>query len=188
MLRRTTKTFSTFKSIITGLLLCCALVDPVVATFTWLHYQKTIVKKEVKRQIIAGIDKDDLVLLKFSKKEAQIKLRWEHSKEFEYNQQMYDVVETGTLGDTVYYWCWLDQKETKLNRQLEELSAQALGKDNKIREKNERLISFFNSLYFAASFNWNGSTPELFYRQFCLFSDLYSSITIPPPAPPPQLS
>jgi uncharacterized protein (DUF952 family) len=178
----------TFKSIITGLLLCCVLIDPVVATFTWLHYQKTVVKKEVNRQIIAGIDNDDLILLKFSKEEAQTKLRWEHSKEFEYNQHMYDVVETVTLGDTVYYWCWPDQKETKLNRQLEKLSAQALGKDHKIREKYERLISFFNSLYYTAFFNWNVSIPKLFCRQLCLFFDLYSSIRIPPPTPPPQLS
>ncbi len=178
----------TFKSIITGLLLSCVLVDPVVATFTWLHYQKTIVKKEVNRQIIAGIDKDDLVLLKFSKEDAQTKLRWEHSKEFEYNHQMYDVVETMTLGDTIYYWCWWDREESKLNRQLEELAAQALVKDSKIREKLERLISCFKSLYCTFSFNWNVSVPELLYKQFCLFSYLYSSIIIQPPTPPPQLS
>lgn len=138
MLRRKTSSVGTFKSITAGLLLCCVFVDPVIASFTWLYYQKAIIKREVKRQIIAGIDEDDLVLLKFSKEEAKTKLRWEHSKEFEYNRQMYDVVKTMTLGGMVYYWCWLDHEETKLN------------------------------------------------RRFCLFPNLYASITIPPPTPPPQ--
>jgi hypothetical protein len=188
LLREMINTAGTFKKTITSLVLCCVLVDPVVATLTWLYYQKTIVKKEVNRQILAGIDEEDLVLLKFSKSEVRTKLRWEHPKEFEYNRRMYDVVETMTLGDTVYYWCWFDHKETELNRRLEELAAQAMGKKNKIRKKAERFFSFFKSLYCNISFSWNGAIPELLSRQFCLFSEFYASVAIQPPTPPPQLS
>lgn len=158
-----------------------------MSTFGWLHLQKTVVKKEVKKQISAGIDKNDLLLLTFSKREARTRLRWEHSSEFEYKDQMYDVVETWTLGDTVYYWCWLDHKETKLNKQLKELADRASGKSKKIREKNERFIPFVKSLYFAGFFRWNGSAPECLREQVSYFSDSYSSITIRPPTPPPQL-
>jgi hypothetical protein len=58
VLRGAINTVGASKSIITGLILCCIFVDPVVATFTWLYCQKTIVKKEVNRQIIGGLDKD----------------------------------------------------------------------------------------------------------------------------------
>ena len=175
-----------FTCFISGFLLCCVLVDPVVATFAWLYYQKTIVKEEVNRQITEGIDRDELVLLKFSKKDAQIMLRWEHSKEFEYDHQMYDVVKKMTLGDTVYCWCLTDHEETKLNRRLEELSEQTFGKGPKIREKHEVLISFFKLLYFSESFDWKGSVFETFDGQFRLSLNLYSSVTIQPPTPPPQ--
>jgi hypothetical protein len=186
VLRRAINTVVTSKSIITGLIFCCILVDPVVATFTWLYCQKTIVKREVNRQIIGGLDKDDLILLKFSKEESQTKLRWEHSREFEYNRQMYDVVKTMTLGDTVYYWCWLDHKETNLNRRLDELTAQTLGIGHKFREKQELFVSFFKSLYCPVSINWNLSIPESLYNQISLFLDVYTSITIQPLTPPPQ--
>lgn len=185
--KRTTNTIGTSKNILTGILLCCVLIDPVIATFTYLYYQKTAVKKEVVAQILAGIDKDELVLLRFSKKDAAEKLRWEDSKEFEYKGQMYDVVETMTAADTVYYWCWLDHKETKLNRQLDDLTAKVLGHTHKIRIENKRLPSFLKSLYFANSFIWNGSESGSFCM-FCGISlNLYSSVTIQPPSPPPQL-
>lgn len=170
------------------LLLFCVSVDPVVGTFTWLHYQKTIVKKEVKRQIDAGIDEGNLVLLKLSKEEAQTKLRWEHSQEFEYNYQMYDVAKTMTLGDTIYYWCWLDDEETALNRKLEKLADKALRKNTKTMASLTLLISCFKSLYCPFSSHWSLPRPGLLGKQFFLFYCLYPSIYIQPLTPPPRLS
>lgn len=176
-----------FKNTIAGILFICVLADPVAGTFIWLHYQKTIIKKEVRTQIRAGIDRDDLVLVKLSKKEVQTKLKWEHSGEFEYGDQMYDVVDTLTLGDMVYYWCWRDHKETKLNRRLDKLAARTLGKDDKIKEKSWCLISFFRSLYCTAPTNWMGLTSKSVFNLYCFLFDIHSSITIQPPTPPPQL-
>ena len=171
-----------------GLLVCCLLVDPVVATFTWLHYQKTAVKREVKRQMITGFDKDELVLFQFSKEEVRTELRWEHPQEFEYEQQMYDVVKRMTVGNTVYFWCWLDHEETKLNRRMEKLTAQAFRTDQKIKERHERRISFFQSLYCPVYNDWNGPTSPSLAKQSCPFIGFYASITIQPPTPPPQRS
>ena len=60
--------------------------------------------------MIAGIDKSELVLFKFSKEETTTKLNWKHAKEFEFNQQMYDVVEKQVSKDSIHYWCWWDFK------------------------------------------------------------------------------
>lgn len=188
VLRSTTNTAGTFKSILTGLLLCCVLVDPVIVTFTWLHCQKTVIKKEVERQIIAGMDKDELVLLIFSKEEAQTRLRWEHSREFEYNDKMYDIVKTKTVGETVYYWCWYDHKETMLNRQLEKLSDRTLRKNPKIRSEIGLLASYLRTLYCIFSFNGDLTTPEFSNKHVILFYRLCSQFLIQPPTPPPQLS
>ncbi|MFH1049421.1 MAG: hypothetical protein V1779_00660 [bacterium] len=53
----------------------------------------------MKWNMIAGLDKDELVLLKFTEEELVLKLRWEHSKEFEYHYQMNDIVDQAIQGD-----------------------------------------------------------------------------------------
>lgn len=174
------------KSRITGILLFCLFVDPVIGTFAWLHCQKTILQKDVQQQIRDGMDREDLILLKFSKKEVLAELDWEHPGEFRYNHQMYDVVETITLGDTVYYWCWQDHEETQLNRHLEVLAARVLGKDRKIKEKDERLNPSFKSLYCTTAVLRNDQAPRLLPMPLRPATDPYSSLRIRPPTPPPQ--
>ena len=100
------------KGKLTGIFLLLCLVVPIATTFTFLHFHKKQIRREVKRKIIAGIDKNELILLRLSEIESQTKLNWKHSKEFEFNQQMYDIVETEVKGDTIYYWCMRDTKET----------------------------------------------------------------------------
>lgn len=123
------------------------LIAPVVVTFTYLHYQKKKVKKEVKWKLIEGVDKSDLVLLKFSIEETQTKLCWKHSKEFEYQNQMYDIVDNKLINDSMYYWCWWDYEETELNKKLKNLLSYALGHDNKTNESKKQLERFYKSLY-----------------------------------------
>lgn len=67
-----------------------------------------IEKKQVKEQII---------LLSFNKtdiKNGNIDFIWKHSKEFKYNGSMYDIVERIDSEDSVYFYCFLDEKENKL--------------------------------------------------------------------------
>ncbi|MFQ3598711.1 MAG: hypothetical protein SNJ55_08730 [Chloroherpetonaceae bacterium] len=109
----------------TALLVLVALFTPFSATYLWLHIQKRLVKKEVKAKLIAGIDKSELVHFTFSQSQIETDLRWEHSKEFEYKGEMYDIVETQIIGDSIHYVCWHDRAETKLNRRLQALIAQA---------------------------------------------------------------
>ncbi len=175
------------KEKIAGISLLVCLVVPIVVTFTFLHYQKKKIRKEVKLQIIAGIDKEKLVLLKFTKEESQTKLRWKHSKEFEYKDQLYDIVEKKIKGDIVYYWCWWDNKETNLNRQLDDLLANVLGKDPKNKENKKRLANFYKSLYYKQFPNWYlfSFTKEQIVVTPYEFS--YLTISLPPPIPPPEI-
>jgi len=114
-----------------------------------LHFKKYRVKKEIKKRIISRLDKAELVLLKFSKDQALSELIWEHSKEFEYHNQMYDVVETETLGDSIFYWCWWDHEETKLNKELSAWVLKTLGKDPQNKENRNELIDFYKQLFYV---------------------------------------
>ena len=170
------------------ILLSCLLIDPMVGPFTWMHYKKALVKKDVQKKIDEGIDQNKLVVLKFSKQETQTELRWSHPGEFEYNRKMYDIVETKTVGNTVYYKCWYDHEETMLNQKMQEVAQKALGKDPKISRKIAILFSSSQTLFGPIFFSGDVSIPEILCQKAGLFHHLYSQILFKPPTPPPQLS
>lgn len=146
-----------------------------------------MVKKEVKRQMIAGMDRESFVLLTFTEAESWTTLRWEHAREFEYNGDLYDVVETRQSGDTLYYYCWWDHAETQLNRQLENLAAGAFNTDAQQSEKRQQLTDFYQSLYHSAPFIWQISAfPALAGRDFHRNDPRRPAAFFPPPTPPPK--
>lgn len=137
--------------------------------------------------MIAGIDKKELAILKFTVDEAQTKLCWEHSKEFEYDGEMYDVVETQVTRDSVLYWCWRDHEETRLNKQLDDLVAQALGNNRQHKENQEKLIDFCKSLYCSKAQVMNVSldSKTVIFFSPCTVSCISCLDT--PPVPPPEI-
>lgn len=97
--------------------------------------------------MIEGLDPSELVVFKFSKTEAK-NLNWKHSKEFELAGEWYDIVYTDTLADdSLQYWLYWDHEETKLNHQLADLVANALGNDPATKDKNNNFNHFSKDLY-----------------------------------------
>ncbi len=169
---------------ISSILLILSLAVPFGGSFIVLQFQKQLIKKEIKNRIISGMDRNDLVVLKFTKSESENKLKWEESKEFEYGGEMYDVVESESNGDTITYWCWLDRAETKLNRQLNDLSARAAEQNPWNKENLRRITTFLQSLYSPSRFDLDEFAKFRFAPRFTINS-FYSSICRPPPIPPP---
>lgn len=132
---------------ILGILLLVVLSAPLVGTYAGLRIEKRRVKKEVKKRMIAGIDSTDLVFFAFSKYDSETLLRWEHAWEFEYQEQMYDVVKKQEQGDSLLLWCWWDHAETELNKQLRGLVAKTQAHDPRRHEKERRLVCFFLTLF-----------------------------------------
>ncbi|MCZ4318497.1 hypothetical protein O4H26_05805 [Aequorivita viscosa] len=166
------------------------LFVPAAAMFLFLHYQKSSIKREIKWKMIAGIDEEELVLLKFSKEETQTKLRWEHSKEFEYNGQMYDVVSKEIKGDSIFYRCWWDHDETALNKKLQKLVADAFGSDKDNRNNQKQLYNYFQSFFCTELFDWHALPTEIPTEIFenMLYAANFTSLRFSPPTPPPKLS
>ncbi|MBI4810716.1 MAG: hypothetical protein HY800_04610 [Ignavibacteriales bacterium] len=157
---------------------------PFGGSYILLQYQKLRIKKEIKHRIISGIDKNELVFFKFSKTESEKELLWEHSKEFEYKGEMYDVVESEEKGDTICYWCWWDHEETSLNKRLNILLARAMEQNPQQQEKARRVAIFLQSLFSPNTIDWNA------FFLFCFTIQnptnfFYSSVNISPPIPPP---
>jgi hypothetical protein len=152
---------------------------------TWLHYQKVMVRKEVKWKMIDGLDRDELSLIAISK-DQKGQLEWEHSKEFEYQGEMYDVVYKKETGDSLFYWCWWDHKETQLNRQLASLTRILLDSDTKRKESSSRITFFFKSLYSDANKDRERVALEDPLEFHEIYSKSWKSLTLSPPSPPPR--
>jgi len=169
-----------------SILLIITIISPLWFLYSIIQYEKYITKKEIKRFLVSKIDKNELVLLKFSIEETNTKLRWEHSKEFEYQGEMYDIVQKEIKSDSIYFWCWWDHEETKLNKQLESLVSQASGSHQQNRERSQRLNTFFNSL-FINSFSYNNNFGNEFRSAlFPRYIIDYSSRYLIPDTPPPK--
>ena len=141
-----------------SIMLLLTLVVPLVGTYWVLQKRKKIVRKEIKWKIIEGIDKKELVCLSFSKTDVEFKLKWKHSKEFEFEGEMYDIVEKQESKDSFSYWCWWDYEETQLNKSLSNVVGKTLQNDPYNKLNKNKLLVFFKSLYTLNSvlkFNFN---------------------------------
>ncbi len=154
-------------------------------TYSWLHYKRYEVKRSVKWQLIRSSDLSELELIKVSKEEADSKLKWEHSKEFEYQGEMYDIVRVEDQGDSISYWCWWDHEETRLNKQLKLLLARAYNQDPIQNEGQFQIFLFFKSLHHQEIEIWNPTEHFTYIEHssgyLAHFNSYFPSIPTPPP-------
>jgi len=143
-----------------------------------------MVKKEVKWKMIEGLDREELALIKLSKKHSD-KLKWEHSKEFEYRGEMYDVVYKKETTDSLFYWCWWDHEETQLNKQRASLTKLLLDSDTKRQESTSRIAFFFKSLYSETGENRDEPISTYSKESLFYYSESWASLAHAPPNPPP---
>jgi hypothetical protein len=161
---------------------------PFTVPLIILHYQKEQVKKEVKKMIIAGMNKKDLVLLTFSLEEKDTDLSWHHSREFEFEGEMYDIVESEVHGDSVSYWCWHDKEEMKIRKQIDDFAASALSSDPQKKEQQQRVVNLLKLQYLSCGYSWE-LLPDLSGNlTFPDHPSDYISVSFQPPSPPPKIS
>ncbi len=160
---------------------------PLAGTYIWLKHEVKIARKEVKMQLIKGLNKSELVTLKFAKSKVSSELKFEHSKEFEYHGEMYDVVKSVEKSDTIIYTCWWDNKETKLNKQLAHLMDDIIGSNPQNKENQKRLVNFYKSLFHENTASLIADNPLFTGNSYYSFNNFIYSINCPaPPVPPPE--
>ena len=102
--------------------------------YSFFKYKQSKIRSEIKRAIKEGVPEDELVDFRFyTKEESWINLEWtKPEKEFRFNNQMYDVVETHKSNDTIYFRCIHDVKESGLFQQVDQLTNQRSSKDKSL--------------------------------------------------------
>lgn len=82
-----------------------------------MGYSVREVQLERKAQeAMIGLSDDQLFHFSVHRHDSTRLFRWEHSREFEFQGQMFDVARRELRGDTLHLWCYWDAAETDLNR------------------------------------------------------------------------
>ena len=176
----------TLRHRIIALSLLAALTLPMAGVMLWLKVEQYQTRKEVKHMLMEHVDRAELVRLSFSHEQVSQALRWKHSKEFEYDGVMYDIVSQAQQGDSMTYWCWKDDKETKLERQLDQLTEAMLNNSPDRQKQQDGWQHFLKNLYASAlpNFAFNPESARSSYGRF--IEEVFPSRSIPTPSPPPD--
>lgn len=100
-----------------GWVLLGLMIIPFAATFLWFKAEQHAVKKHVKRHIMQHTQKDELLEFTFLHNDTA-QLNWKHSREFEWQGEMYDIIYRSHIDGVITYHVWHDSEETQLNNQI----------------------------------------------------------------------
>ena len=150
--------------------------------------QQHEIRQEIKRQIKAGVPEAELVLLKISRTMEDRPNRFFqriHQLEFPYNGSMYDIVRQESHGDTTWYYCLADEKETQLFANLDELVKQDMAGNPQHRKQIDELLRLLGALYCSHK------TEGFFIfsneqKAATFFSFNLKTWDFPPSTPPPE--
>lgn len=156
----------------------------------WLIFkiQQHAVRSEIKQQLKAGVPEDELVKLKIAKvweEESNDRFEREHSKEFRFDGEWYDVMRSQDLGDTTLYVCIHDVKEGKLFEQLEALTEAEMNQTQQQENRSMAISSFISDYHFVLEKDvlFRPSITELQGDQRIAQTQTYYTRFFPPPNP-----
>lgn len=164
------------------------ILDPNLGRYLWLQYRQETIKREVAEEIARGLEKEKLVQLAFTLEEVRTKLKWRSAKEFEFNHELYDLVEVELENDRIIFWCWPDQEETKIEREKGATVAAFFKNKGKVLLTSQEIESIFKIYYFMAVAPFFVAKPNLFSHLFISILDFTDSLNRQPPSPPPRPS
>ncbi|MGY6561478.1 MAG: hypothetical protein ACXITV_05180 [Luteibaculaceae bacterium] len=130
-----------------AILLLFSLFGPFIIPVGYYKLETKKIKRSIKWKIIEGIDKNELVYMEFTSHQIENDLRWVHSKEFEFEGEMYDIVEYRIVGDSHQMWLWWDYEETELNQRVKRILADFLETNTNQKEGKSKIVSFFKTLF-----------------------------------------
>lgn len=134
---------------IIAVFLLLALGFNTSAYYLYLKLRQAKVRKEMKMMIKAGVPTDELTLIYHTEATAH-KFKWVHSREFCYQDMMYDVVreESSEPGVRLLH-CVTDHQETVLFVHLNRLVKQKEQSHPAAKKANLLLSNFLSGLYFS---------------------------------------
>ncbi len=142
-------------------------------------------RQTVRQHLATWTHDKDLTVFYFSNQDINAE-----EDEFSVNGSFYDVVKREIHGDSVFVYCFSDEKETQLtasfSQNIQDLSAE----NNDFQGKSKRIFNFlFKDLYFFKNI-FEIVPPPLFFVQKRISTQLlfdYTSPNLGSVSPPPQI-
>lgn len=173
--------------IIPALILLVSLVTPFCLGTLWFDGQLSAAKKTAKSILESETENAHILELKFSQDDAARLLDWEHAHEFSYKGEMYDVVRSVDMGDSVLYYCYHDIKESKLQKAFQTFMGGFLQHQPFQNKQHKHTETFFKSLYFSDILEGDvGSFALSKNIASSLYVAMVSDYSGKPASPPPQ--
>jgi hypothetical protein len=148
--------------------------------------QQHKIRREIKQQIKAGVPEAELVLFKILEGKPNPAFQRVEEHEFRHDGKMYDIVRQESHGDTTWYFCLADEKETRLFANLDELVKQDMAGNPQHRKQVDELLRLLGVLYFshkiADFFVCSNSQRAATFFCFSLKTWDFSPATPPPEA------
>lgn len=151
-----------------------------------LHHKQYYTAHTVKKALLHGKKLQGMIWLGFSKQDA-LSIKWQHSSEFIYLSQMYDVADSLIRSDSVFYFCYPDRIETAQRRYLTGIAQQILGSMPHHQKQHTNLKIFFINLSMPEPI---AILPEKGFRNLptgsFFYDTFHSNYWATPVSPPPE--
>lgn len=100
------------------ILIVFLIIPMVVSSLLMLHSRFEWETSNAER---SDLRKEDLIHMAIPKRDAYTKLKWNNHEQFEYQDQLFDVILHETRGDTFHYWVFEDDTEMEYNARIQDL-------------------------------------------------------------------
>lgn len=152
---------------------------------TLFQVHQKLIKREIKKQIIAGLPDNELKVFKFSLDENySLKgIKWVEEDEFIFKGKMFDVVRVKIIDGEKLLYCYEDNKETNLTNRMNKLQKDF---QNNPIEKNSTnlLVQLLNTPFEIQAHQIVAGFASIKNHSFHYFFRLKSWSAIPVYPPP----
>ncbi len=172
----------------TAVLMIFIFLLPMV-NVTFLKVQQLHIRHEVKEKLIDQLPDSMLILFKFTpdqRGQNSAGIRWHDKNEFRYRGLMYDIVRSEAHGDSLYFYCFEDSRETLHMARLECTVRNELENHPGQKSGNLLLLRWLKLQGYPQPSvrNETSSAGIFFISQNLYLSDLWNSA---PQTPPPEI-
>lgn len=174
-------------SVLAILLVVCILMA-TVGRYVAVKVVQWDIRRDMAASIRAGLPEDNLVLIKiFTHQPPKDFVRVE-SHEFRYQGGSYDIVREEIIGDSTYFYCVYDERETALYANMDQHILDEMSHNPERQKQRAQLLENIPKFYFVKQNEKRLFLIKFGSSQMDLMLPLHSQFSPQTSTPPPDLS
>ncbi len=153
----------------------------IIGYYVPYYLIRSLIRSEMNKKTEKLRDEVLLEKISFKLSEASNHINWtRQGKEFEFKNEMYDIVKVEIKNNVVTYFCIQDKDEYELNQVLDSLIKNNITNNNKRKFAPVKELSKYNlDKYELLKLNQSFSVQNYFIKDF--YISIHRDINLPPP-------